>query len=382
MTTRDILALQESEIMGRRFYTKPEVHRTKAEHPRWYCRPSKPVLVAGVMRPKQMNPVYLGFCSSMSRRQAEKARDEVCATLNRTPAMVQSQVVFGDLLTSYRQTYFPTLAASTQRGYDSRIRCHIEPAFGQRRLCEIGAQEVQGWLNGIDGTHKTKSLILAVLASVFEAAADWGYTTERNPTKRVKVRGAPGRDLTVPEPHMLARLLTAIEEPYILPVEVGLFCGLRAGEIRGLISRSVDPPRLHVIWSRDRETNELREPKRNSRRDAPLPEWLAARLLALAPTGDDDLVFPGLAYSALWEHFNSRAKAVGLWRPGFGLHTLRRCYVTYRREQGGEQLQQALGHRTAAMTEAYNRPGIERQLVEVQRMWEMIYFEPAEGGVQ
>jgi len=56
--------------------------------------------------------------------------------------------------------------------------------------------------------------------------------------------------------------------------------------------------------------------------------------------------------------------------------------VTYRREQGGEKLQEAVGHSSAAMTELYNRPSLERQIPEVDAMRAAIFFDRAEGGVQ
>ena len=379
ISPRDILSLQEeAQNMGRNFYSKPKVHRTAARAARWYFRPSIPTLDNGAWVPKLGDRIYIGLCSEVSKREADRVRDEYCKTLNRTPAMVQSQIRFADLVEAYRQVYLPTLAISTQRGYETRINRHILPAFGDRQLCKIGPQEIQGWINEIDGTVNTRKVVLATLASIFEAAADWGYTRERNPCSRVKVGTGTReeRDLTVPEPHEIAALLAVTHEPYTTAIEVGLYCGLRPGEVRGLVGRSVDPPYLRVIFNRDRKTGQLGSPKRRSQRRVALPEWLAGKLSALvtAPTA---LLWPDLEYSALWEHFNTRARMIGIWKPGFSLHTLRRCYATYRDELGAEGLQEAMGHRSKAMTDRYIKPGVRRQLEQVEAMRSMVV-----GGVQ
>ena len=200
--------------MGRNFYSKPKVHRTTARAARWYFRPSIPTLNGDAWEPTLGNRIYIGLCSEVSKREADRVRDEYCKTLNRTPAMVQSQIRFADLVETYRQVYLPILVASTQRGYKTRINKHILPAFGERQLCKIGPQEIQAWINGIEGTVNTRKVVLATLASIFEAAADWGYTRERNPCSRVKCGTGTReeRDLTVPEPQISAQAFRHVSD--------------------------------------------------------------------------------------------------------------------------------------------------------------------------
>ena len=378
-TISDILNFQqEVEKMGRNFYSCPKVHTTKAKRSRWFIRPSVPILEDGVWTPRQIGPVYLGFVKDISKREAEKARDEYCKTLNRTPVTIQSQIRFGDYLDNYEAVQLPTFAESSQQGYQSRIRHHIRPAFGDRRLCDLKPKDIQAWMNAISGTQNTKSVLLATLSSILETATDWGYLSGRNPCRRIRVKATEqARDLTVPSPAELAIFLEATSAPYTLPLELCLFCGLRIGEARGLVRRAIRPPELHVLFQRERYTNKLIPPKKGSTRRVPLPEWMAEKILGVLPAGENELLFPDIEYRAIWEHSHTRAKAVGIWRPGFGPHSLRRCYSTYRNQAGGESLQQAMGHRSEAMTRAYIRPTLARQLEEVNAMRSLIF-----GGVQ
>jgi len=382
-TESDILTLKEIQEMGRNFATNPKLQKTapKKAPARWYIRPSAPVLQGGRLKPKQFNPVYLGYCDEMTQREAERAAVEVCRALNRTivTGFAKSEIQFGKFVEMYRKDYLPALAPETQRGYEIRIEKHILPAFGDWQLARITKQDVQNWVNRIDGTINTRRVVLGTLASIFSAALEWEYLEKRNPCDRVRItRGSqPERDLTVPEPEDLNRFLAATYEPYRTMIEVGLYCGLRPGEVRGLIGRSVDPPYLHVLFNRDRHTNELGPPKRRSKRRVALPDWLAVKLEMFASAGLDALLWPSVEYCAMWEHFHTRAKAAGIWRPGMSWHTLRRCYATYMNEMGAEGLQQAMGHKSATMTQKYIRPSVRRQLEQVEAMRSMVV-----GGVQ
>jgi len=69
--------------MGRRFCTYPEIHKTSTRRPRWYIRPSIPVLNAhGKLRPKLGDRIYLGFCDETPISQAKRARAQICSAIN------------------------------------------------------------------------------------------------------------------------------------------------------------------------------------------------------------------------------------------------------------------------------------------------------------
>ena len=132
--------------------------RQRRGKPRWYIRPSAPILGPdGAVRSQQLAPVYLGLVSEMGKREAEKARDAYCQTLNRTPAMVQAQVKFGDLLDSYEQGFVPTLTPPSQNTYRIRSPSTSGPRSATPGCATSGRKRYSGGSPGSKAPRPPKS---------------------------------------------------------------------------------------------------------------------------------------------------------------------------------------------------------------------------------
>ena len=103
-------------------------------------------------------------------------------------------------------------------------------------------------------------------------------------------------------------------------------------------------------------------PKKGKIRRTTIPDWLADKLISLLPFG--------LTYPKTMEYLIGKAKLTKLYKPGWGLHTLRRCHATYMKSEG---LQESLGHASSKTTEIYIRPTQEMRLKSATNLRNVIF---------
>ena len=103
---------------------------------------------------------------------------------------------------------------------------------------------------------------------------------------------------------------------------------------------------------------------------------LATKLVRPIGAKDCDLIWPDENYFGLQKKFRRLAKKAGIQFRGFGFHTLRRTYASWRDELGlsgrpDENLVRDMGHSNTAMTEHYiqkTKTGI------VERLQHLVFF--------
>jgi integrase len=385
-------SLEELQRMGRPRYQRPSVLKTNAKRPQWYVRVVIDVLADSNRLERKEQAIYLGFCSEMGKREAEKLRDEKLEAINNTPLVVQSQVLMKDLVQAYKEGYLPGLKASTRYDFGYQLDAHILPAFGTLRLCDISSLKVQQWVYHLEDSGLAKSSrrkTLVVLRSVFDAAEEWGYFTGRNPCKKKLLgAGGPVRDLRPLEPSEALRLLHVLTDiqPLGLIVEVALFTGIRVGEVLGLTWGAIDYRRgmIEVRQGRSQQ-GDLDDPKTpRGRRRLDLGP-LVSKLARPKGAKDGDLIWANAYYTTLQKRLRTLAKRVGIEFVGFGFHTLRRTYASWRDElrlaaAPDQGLVRDMGHGSAGMTARYvqsNASGV------VERLQNLVYFiEKPKGEVQ
>lgn len=366
--------------------------KTSGKRSRWYIRAVVDVLVDRNRTERREKTIYLGLCSEVSKREAQKLRVDELKKVNNTPLVVQSQVLMKDLVQAYKEGYLPGLKSTTRCRFTYDLDAHILPTFGHLRLCDIDPLKVQKWIYGLEDSGLAKSTrrkLLVVLRSVFDAAEEWGYFIGRNPCKR-KLLGAGGtvRDLRALEPTEALNLLHALAgiQPLSLIVEVALFTGIRVGEALALTWGAIDLRRatvaIHASRSQQGDIDEPKTPKGRRRLDL---GPLTAKLKRPAGAKDSDLIWPDAHYMTLQKRLRGVARKVGIEFKGFGFHTLRRTYASWRDELGlatrpDQALVQDMGHGSAAMTAHYVR-GTPGGVVE--RLQNLVYFsETTVGGTQ
>lgn len=367
--------------MGRPRYQRPSVQRTHPKHgrARWYIRVMVDVLLDRGRTGRREKTLYLGFCDEMGKREAEKAAAAQLATVNNTPLVIQSQVKFRTIAEAYKDTALRAMKS----GRHSQAHCidkHILPAFGDLALHEIDALKVQKWVYDLQDkglARSTRALYLCVLRSIFECAELWGYYQGRNPCKRIKPgTGAEVFDRRALTPDEARTLIAILEDPLRLFVETALFTGLRVSELRGLTWDAINHADKTITVKQGISQHEdLAEPKsRAGRRPVPLGA-LAARFVRPASAKPTDLVWPAETYSRVLHQMQYRAAKQGIAFKGFGFHTLRRTYATFRHLLGADSRPQAglvaaMGHSNADMTDHY----IQADVDVVDRLRDLVFF--------
>lgn len=160
----------------------------------------------------------------------------------------KGQVTFAVVADEWRGTW-GKLAPKTQVGYESILRRHVLPAFGDKRVAGITPKDVQDFANRLAGTlaPNTVRRIMDVVRGVLALAAARRY---------VPISAAAGVELEPkgdgveinPLTHGEVRaLLAALPEQWRLPVLLDVYTGLRAGELWALRRRDVDALRGELL---------------------------------------------------------------------------------------------------------------------------------------
>ena len=106
---------------------------------------------------------------------------------------------------------------TTVHGYETNIRAHYLPEFGDRELSDISAEDVQTFINQkrLEGkAHQTLKNLKWGLSSIFESAIKYGYISV-NPASRADLPPEEVKeDVELPTPDDLVRLIEELKEPY------------------------------------------------------------------------------------------------------------------------------------------------------------------------
>ena len=261
------------------------------------------------------------------------------------------------------ETYAFNRGLLAEPGDDER-RGRILRAFGDRRVDRISADDVGGYLRGLDGevAPRTVNAHRQVLASVFADAAARGWG-EGNPATAVAKRRQPAApSLEVFTCDQVEAIAQAAGGELGALIVVAAMTGLRRGELVALRWRDVrfDQPALHV--ERAVSDGQIKRPKSGTHRTVPLADRPLEVLRELSArrwwTGPDDLVFPGQDGGmrhpdAVSQAFTRARDAAGA--PGLRFHDLRHTFGTLLARAGvtGFDIQAWMGHSSYTTTQRY-----------------------------
>jgi integrase len=279
-----------------------------------------------------------------TRRTAQAWLDLVLAQARRgeLPGMVRTGATFADAVAEYMRWLEHDRARkpTTLRGYGSIMQAHLLPAFGERRLEDITADEVEAWsatlvTNGL--ANATRLRILTCLHGVM-ARAKRVWKLPRNPITDVEkpTQRQATVELAVFAPEEVYALVRAAASEQDAAIFLAAaFTGLRRGELVALRWRSVDFTHRSIRVVASYSERALSTPKSGRARSVPMAPVVAEALARLAGRGhdhlDDDLVFPGIAGgyldgSALYRRYKAALKRAGLRSLRF--HDLRHTFGT------------------------------------------------------
>ncbi len=162
--------------------------------------------------------------------------------------------------------------------------------------------------------------------------------------------------------------------------------GLRVSEVLGLQSADID--RLHETLHVERRwyRGDIDEPKTESSKRTRQIGSLAVELLAwAADKGPTEFIFQREDSNPpddrdLQQHvWRPAAEAVGIYHPGFGMHTFRRLNVTWRQHAGATPIeaQKAAGHASLDMTFLYTQIDEARERDHVSQIMGRIRTAPS-----
>jgi integrase len=184
---------------------------------------------------------------------------------------------------------------STRAAYQSLLRHWIRPRWGNTRLNQIEALEVEHWLKSLTLAPKTKSNIRNLMHLLFECGRRWKLTD----TNAIQLVRQSAKRLRTPRkltPEEFRGLLTELAEPFRTMVVLAGCLGLRVGEILGLQWRDLDLLNSTLNIRRDVHQYRIDEVKTTTS-EVPLPlssEILEALLIWRSQAsfvGSDDFVF-------------------------------------------------------------------------------------------
>ena len=268
-----------------------------------------------------------------------------------------------------RETNVRPTSLKTYRSYE---QAHILPFFGTMPLAEITVKAVAAFKKQLDKKLAPKTVrdILSYLKTVLGEAEKQGWLkSPRLPGVRLETREK--EVLSRSEQRALGAGLAASQNPKDLAVLIGLYTGLRLGEVLGLRVKDID---LEAGVLRVRENSQrvydkatgrcpvrsLSPKTRSSLRDVPLEgplKTILARYVKSQPPGSQNRFLltgkDGRACDArtIQYHFGKIKKAYGL-SPGVTFHSLRHSFATRALEAGADMntVSAFLGHSSVGFT--------------------------------
>jgi integrase len=262
---------------------------------------------------------------------------------------------------------------STVMSYESVVRVHLVPFFGEKPLQQIGRREIEAFARQMTRSGrsvKTTFNALGILHAIFEAARREGWVAANPCTLVDKPRAQEtDPDIRFLEPEEVEALLRSVPDDDLGMVERRMYLaaamtGMRQGELLALRWRDIDWPARRVRVRRSFVRGEFGTPKsKRSSRSVPLADRLAGELDLLHKEthfgSDEDLVFAHphtgkpIDRSRLLKRFKGALARAGV-RP-VRFHDLRHTFGTRMAAQGVPMraLQEMMGHRDFKTTLIY-----------------------------
>lgn len=322
-----------------------------------------------------------------TKAQARERLNEELARANGAAACPQGMATVAQFIEArFRPDHVEALKPNGQRHYAGMLPRILE-AFGSVRLRDVNHHMVQGWLTLLgkpDNAGNTRSPQTIrhyrnALSAVFTHAKRCGFWRGDLPTEYVRTPPVVHERGTALAAEQVALLLSRLAEPHRTLVLLLASTGLRIGEALALDWSRVNigdvPARRDDGWLLPRVIqvrvnfsngawSTLKS--RNSIRDIPVSDELAAALGRLAVPGQGWLLFPNRWGKPLDAHnlaarvLKPACKAAGL--PLIGWHDLRHTALTLMQQAGMSQAEAKLiaGHGSERVTATYTHGFLAR----------------------
>jgi integrase len=308
-----------------------------------------------------------------NKKVASQKLGSILNPINDVKHKPKKMTTFRGFIEKYRALKMANQKGTTVHGYETNIRAHYLPEFGDRDLSDISAEDVQTFINQkrLEGkAHQTLKNLKWGLSSIFESAIKYGYISV-NPASRADLPPEEVKeDVELPTPDDLIRLIEELKEPYSTMVYLVSVSSIRPEELAFKWS-DLNPGLCNLTIVRAMNKGQFHTPKyQKGKRIVRLTEADVDRLLSLkrhVNAKDDDWMFPNrikkggkkLKPGPIW-HEHILARHIQPVADRLGLP-----HITWRllRHWGATQLvgggvdvkvvQQRLGHSRASTTMNY-----------------------------
>lgn len=223
----------------------------------------------------------------ISERAARREHDRIMQEVNRRRGSVAPAAPgrsFTDAVEEWRTAIAPTLSPSTVRAYESHLRKHVLPKFGDASVHSLDLGALQQFATGLRKTvsRKTAINILGAIFSILDYAGRTGTRVSKVRFEDIRF----GSETAAPPAAFFTRdlatqIIQEAKEPYKTLFAVDWATGLRSGELLALTTADLDFLRktISVTKSADDSTREIRQPKTpSSSAILPMPSALEATL--------------------------------------------------------------------------------------------------------
>ncbi len=248
------------------------------------------------------------------------------------------------------------LSPSTILNYRSMARVDILPAFGDRVLGEISAQDIEAWKERLRARVQPSCVNKSMKAfnAVFVYAQKVLGYAGANPLKTVDyIQTGYRGELDFYSPEEVWALVRAAQSEregalYLLAA----LSGLRLGELLALRWRDVDYQSQSILVRRNLVRGVEKDTKGRRMRSVPLADPVSMAL-ARMQGADDGLVFDGVGATTVTARYKAAQKKAQLRALRF--HDLRHTFGTTLARNGADVLsiKTWLGHSSTATTEVY-----------------------------
>jgi integrase len=282
-----------------------------------------------------------------------------------------------DFLDRWERDWMATnVSPKTAERYSELLRTHIRPAFGDKRMQAIRAEDLNKLYADLHLKLAPRTIkhVHRLLHRVFGHAAKWG-NVKRNVASLVDAPKAPATEAPALQLAEIPKMFEALRGRNLFPIAVvALGTGMRRGELCALRWQDVDldGARLQVERSLEQTRKEglrFKSPKSaRGRRTISLSPAVVAQLrthwkaqqeqrlsLGLGGASPDGLVFANWDGSARLPNGLTKEFAEAMERAGLAhvtLHTLRHTHASQLITSGMDILtvSRRLGHSSAAIT--------------------------------
>ena len=323
---------------------------------------------------------------AITKKQAEVERDKVLAKLNAATAEVAVEQIaatgvafFGEIARMYREGYLSRqnqIAKPTREKEEFYIREYLIPKWGKIRLNQIQPKAVEDWLHTTFDSWWTMHGVRAIMTRIYNYAEGYGLWEEgkRSPSSRAKLgKKRAKRERKILTFEETARVISRIDEPYKLIIEICIATGARISEVLGLMWKHVNLEAATIKIEQRVWHQEIGRPKSEESRRLLGIGNLSDRFASLGDQNGraaNEFVFqqkrtPGKPMwdSGVREALHAAAKAEGCDFEGLGPHSFRRANITWRQQVGGSAIEASkiAGHSDLEMTGDYTFVTAERQ---------------------